>query len=119
MAHALSALLLLLAMAPAGGDAPSPKLAWDELRQLVGKRVSIPLYQGCAVSGKVTEVKPDALVVFVTRSSHLQSCPKGTLRIPRANLHVIELHKSGFKDKVLAPVGKSGGQQTTTIRIIP
>ena len=123
MPHALSALLLLLSMASAVDAVAPQKLAWDELPQLVGKRVSIPLYDGSAVSGKVIEVKPDALFILVSKSSNPRTYPKGLLRVPRANLHILELHKNGFKDglkgKVSGAVGKSADPQTTTIRIMP
>lgn len=134
MLHALSpliaALVMMMLLPPAAAGDESQRLAWDELHQLVGKQVSIPLYTGCAVSGKVLEVQPDALVLDVSKSSHPQSCPKGSLRVPRATLYVLDLHKNGIKHKVtdttldvLGAVGVSGNTPnsratTITIRIV-
>jgi hypothetical protein len=130
MSSALSplAIFLLLSLAPTGSAAEPQRLAWDELNQLVGRHVSIPLYDGCAVFGKVTKVQSDALVIDVEKSSHPQAYPKGPLRVPRATLYVFELHKKGFKHRVtdttldvLGAVGVSGDsadRNTTTIRVI-
>ncbi len=132
MLHALSpllAVLLMLSLAPATSAAESHRLTWDELHQLVGKQVSIPLYGGCAVSGKVIGVQPDALLIDVSKSSHPQACPKGSLRVPRATLYVLDLHKNRIRYRVtdttldvLGAVGVSGNAsvpRTTTIRIVP
>ena len=132
MLRALSPLLavfLTLFLAPAAGAAEPQRLAWDELHQLVGKQVSIPLYNGCAVSGKVVEVQADALLIDVSKSSNPQACRKGSLRVPRATLYVLDLHKKGIRYRVtdttldvLGAVGGPGnspGSGITTIRIIP
>lgn len=110
----VGAAVLLLSLAPAA-DAVSPRrLTWDGLTQLVGKHVSIPLYDGGAVSGKVREIQADALVIDVSRSSNPVAYPKGPMRVPRATLHVIELHGKGFKYRVLGTTlgfvaGTAGG----------
>jgi hypothetical protein len=123
----------MLSLAPAANAAEPQRLAWDELRQLVGKQVSIPLYDGCAVSGKVVEVQADALVLDVSKSSHPQACPKGSLRVPRATLYVLDLHQRGIRyrvtDTTLDVLGAVGGAvgvsgnntapRTKTIRIVP
>ena len=104
MRHALLplvAVLTLLFPVPAMGAVQPQRLAWDELHQLIGKQVSIPLYDGCAVSGKVLEVEPDALLIQVSKTSHPQSHPKGHLRVPRATLHVLDIHGKGFKHRVV------------------
>ena len=125
----LFAVLMTVSPAPAADAAEPQRLAWDELHQLVGKQVSIPLYNGCAVSGKVVQVQPDALLIGVSKSSNPQACPKGSLRVPRATLYVLELHRKGIRyrvtDTTLDVLGAVGGPsnpaapRTTTIRIIP
>jgi len=132
MLHALStllAVLTLLSLAPSARAAEPQRLAWDELHQLVGKQVSIPLYSGCAVSGKVVEVQADALLIDVSKSSHPQTCPKGSLRVARATLYVLDLHKNRVRYRVtdttldvLGAVGVAGNTsvpRSTTIRIVP
>src|SRR5664279_1848672 len=110
----VGAAVLLLSLAPTA-DAVSPRrLTWEGLSQLVGKHVSIPLYDGGAVSGKVREIQADALVIDVSRSSNPVAYPKGPMRVPRATLHVIELHCKGFKYRVLGTTlgfvaGAAGG----------
>ena len=96
----------------AGADAPQ-RLTWAELPQLVGKHVSIPLYNGGAVAGNILEVQGDALLIDVSKSTDPVAYPKGPLRVPRATLHVLELHGNAFKHRVAGtPIGR------TTIQII-
>jgi len=97
MTRALSRLIAIIALLllPRAAGAQSPqKLSWDNLATLVGRRISIPLYDGCAVSGKLMQVLPAALVLQVEKSSHPQSYPKGALQVPRATLFVLELHNA-------------------------
>ena len=106
--------LLLLVLAPAAGAVTPQRLTWDELPQLVGKRVSIPLYDGGAVAGKVREVQADALVIEVSKSTSPQVYPRGLMRVPRAKLHVLDLHGKGRKYRVIGTAlgfaaGAAGG----------
>lgn len=111
--RALAVAALLLWIAPsAGADAPQ-RLTWEQLPQLVGKRVSIPLYNGGAVAGKILEVQGDALLIDVSKSTDPVAYPKGPLRVPRATLHVLELHGNAFKHRMAGTPNRR-----TTIRII-
>jgi hypothetical protein len=111
----LAAVLLLLLTAPRAVGAVSPqRLTWEELPQLVGKRVCIPLYDGGAVAGKVREVQADALLIQVSRSTDPVAYPKGPLRVPRSTLHVLDLHGKGYKYRVIGTAlgfaaGTAGG----------
>ena len=132
MRHALSPLLavpLLFFLAPVAAAAGPQRLTWDQLHQLVGKRVSIPLYEGCAVSGKVLEVHSDALVIHVSKTSHPKACPTGELRVPRARLYVLDVHKNRVRHRladtasgVLAIAGRESGGGTgrsvTSIQVV-
>jgi hypothetical protein len=97
----LAAAVLLLWIAPAARAVAPERLTWEELPQLVGKHVSIALYDGGAVAGKVREVQADALVIQVSKSSDPVAYPKGPMRVPRAKLHVLDLHGKGFKYRVI------------------
>ena len=97
----IAAAVFLLSIAPAAGAVSPERLTWDELSRLVGKRVSIALYDGGAVAGKVREVQADALVIEVSKSTSLAAFPRGPMRVPRATLHVLELHGKGFKYRVI------------------
>ena len=97
----LAAAVLLLLLTPAAGAVAPERLTWEELPQLVGKHVSIALYDGGAVSGKVREVQADALVIQVSKSTNPVVYPNGPMRVPRAKLHVLDLYGKGFKYRVL------------------
>ena len=97
----LAAAMLLLWIAPAARAVVPQRLTWEELPQLVGKNVSIALYDGGAVAGRVREVQADALLIEVSRSTNPVAYPKGPMRVPRDKLHVLDLHGKGFKYRVL------------------
>ena len=110
----LAVALLVLWMAPAAGAVAPQRLTWEELPQLVGKQVSIPLYDGGAVTGKVREVQADALLIQVSKSTNPEVYPKGPMRVPRAKLHVLDLHGKGLKYRVIGTAlgfaaGAAGG----------
>jgi hypothetical protein len=110
----LAAAVLLLWNGPAARAVGPHRLTWEELPQLVGKHVSIALYKGGAVAGRVRGVQSDALLVEVTRSTDPVAYPKGPMRVPRATLHVLELHEKGFKYRVIGTsiglvAGTAGG----------
>jgi len=110
----IAAAALLLWIAPATGAVSPRRLTWEELPQLVGKHVSIALYDGGAVAGKVREVQADALLIDVSRSTSPVAYPKGPMRVPRATLHVLDLHGKGSKYRVIGTAlglvaGAAGG----------
>ena len=109
----LAAAMLLFLVAPAAGAVTPERLTWEELPQLVGKHVSIALYDG-AVSGAVREVQADALLIEVSKSTNPATYPKGPMRVPRATLHVLDLHGKGVKYRVIGTAlgfvaGAAGG----------
>jgi hypothetical protein len=99
--HAPLAAMLLFWVAPAAGAVTPDRLTWEELPQLVGKHVSIALYDGGAVAGTVREVEADALLIQVSKSTNLAAYPKGPMRVPRVKLHVLDLHGRGSKYRVI------------------
>jgi hypothetical protein len=100
----LAAAMLLLWIGPAAGAVTPQRLTWEELPQLVGKHVSIALYDGGAVGGTVREVQADALLIQVSRSTNPVAYPKGPMRVPRAKLHVLDLHGKGSKYRAIGTV---------------
>lgn len=112
--RALAAALLLLWLAPAVRAVSPQRLTWEELPRLLGKYVSIALYDGGAVAGKVCEVQADALLIQVYKSTDLVAYPRGPMRVPRATLHVLDLHGKGFKYRLIGTAlgfaaGAAGG----------
>ncbi|MGD0774228.1 MAG: hypothetical protein ABSC05_15535 [Candidatus Solibacter sp.] len=110
----LAAAVLLLWVTPAAGAVSPRRLIWEELPQLVGKHVSIALYDGGAVAGKVRGVEADALVIEVSKSTSPAAYPKGTMRVPRATLHVLDVQGKSFRYRVVGTAlgfvaGAAGG----------
>jgi hypothetical protein len=110
----LAAAMLLFWVAPAAGAISPDRLTWEELPQLVGKHVSIALYDGGAVAGTVREVQADALLIHVSKSTNPVAYPKGPMRVPRAKLHVLDLHGTGHKYRTIGTAlgfvaGAAGG----------
>ena len=110
----LVAAVLVLWIAPAAGAVAPQRLTWEELSQLVGKNVTIAMYDGGAVAGTVREVQPDALVIQVSKTTSEEAYPKGLMRVPRRKLHVLDLHSKSRKYRAIGTAlgfgaGAAGG----------
>lgn len=93
---------------------PPRQLKWEELPIITGKNLMVIMPGGAAVTGKATAVEADALVMRVTKTTDPAAYPKGSLRVPRATLHTIELKTKGVKFRVIgtalgAVAGLAGG----------
>jgi hypothetical protein len=65
---------------------------WDELsRTIQGMYIRMILPDTTVIRGQVLEVRPDALVVDVRRTSNSRLHPKGPTGIPRSDVSTIEL----------------------------
>ena len=105
-----AAAVLLLWIAPAVRADSRQRLTWEELPQLVGKHVSIALYDGGAIAGKVREVQADALLIEVHKSTNLAAYPRGPMLVPRVKLHVLDLHGKSHKYRLIgAALGFAAG----------
>jgi hypothetical protein len=66
---------------------------WDELsRTMQGTYIRMVLPDTTVIKGQVLDVRPDALVVDVRRTSNSRLHPKGPTGIPRSDVSTIELY---------------------------
>jgi hypothetical protein len=95
----------MLSILPLAQGANVLHVKWEGLSIVTGRTVRISLAGG-SIEGKVAGVESDALVVHVRKTSDRSAYPKGTLRVPREKLHVLEMQtKSKWGRAVLTPVG--------------
>jgi hypothetical protein len=71
------------------------RVPWEGLSMTVGKTVLVATPRGPVMTGKVTAVEPDALVVQVTKTNDRSVRVKGELRVPRATLRVVRIQTKG------------------------
>jgi hypothetical protein len=65
---------------------------WDDLSRMIpGMDIRLILPDGTLIRGRALEVRPDALVVDVRRTSNPQLHAKGRAEIPRPDVSTIEL----------------------------
>ena len=107
----LAASMAILSLAPMVAHADDlVRVPWEGLSMTVGKTVLVATPKGPAVTGKVTAVEPDALVIQVTRTNDPSVPMKGELRVPRATLHVVRMQTKGKLYRTLGTfVGASAG----------
>src|SRR5664279_6180248 len=67
------------------------RVPWDGLSMTVGRTVQVATPKGPMVTGKVTAVEPDALVVQVAKTNDPSARVKGELKVPRTTLHVVRM----------------------------
>jgi hypothetical protein len=114
----LVAAIILSLGAPASGAVPQ-RMTWDELSVLVGKHVSIPMYGGGAVAGRVRQVEPHAILIEVQRSTNPHLYPKGDLRISRDRLFTIDVYRKGLRHRLMGPACRGvGAGKIATVRIV-
>ena len=86
--------------------------------------IRMVLPDGTRVEGYPLQAKPDALDIYVTRTSNKQAHPKGNATITRESLSVVQVRSPRWKGKLigtLAPIGAgvallaAGGSNTFTI----
>jgi hypothetical protein len=84
----------ILPALPLAAQAEVMHVKWREASMLTGHtlRISLP---GATITCKAGTVEADALVVNVTRTSDPNAYPKGTMRVPRENLHRLEIETKG------------------------
>ena len=86
------------------------RVPWEGLSMTVGKTVLVATPKGPVVTGKVTSVEPDALVVLVTKTNDPSAHVKGELRVPRATLRVVRMQTKGVLYRaVVAFLGTGAG----------
>ena len=86
-------------------------LRWSELQPHIGQRnVALVLPDGVHLAGKVMEITPDGLVLNVAKSSDPKGHLKGTTRIARSAVSVIQLNEiKGSKRALWSSVGAGAG----------
>ena len=88
----LAAGVAILSLVPMVARADNTvRVKWEGLSMTVGKTVLVATPKGPMVTGKVTAVEPDALVVQVTRTNDPSARLKGELKVPRTTLHVVRM----------------------------
>ncbi len=83
---------------------------WEGLWAVVDQTVSIATPGGAVITGQAAGVESDALVVEVKKTTDPKAYPKGTVRVPRATLHVFQMRNGGRKFRILgtALAGSAG-----------
>lgn len=107
-------LLILVPLFVCGAAELPRQMKWEELSTINGRNISIVMPQGAAVSGKLSAVQADALILRVSKTTDRVAYPKGELRVPRESLRAIEVHSKGHKFRVIGTVlgfvaGAAGG----------
>jgi hypothetical protein len=71
------------------------RVPWEGLSMAVGKTVLLATPRGPVITGRVTALEPEALVVQVTKTSDPNTQVKGEMRVPRATLRVVRMQTKG------------------------
>jgi hypothetical protein len=100
------AILSLIPMAARADDLV--RVPWEGLSMTIGKTVLVATPGGPMVTGKVTSVEPDALVVQVTKTNDPSARLKGEVRVPRATLHVVRMQTKGVLYRTLGAFTGAG-----------
>ncbi len=95
---ALLAVFALVGQSTAMASEKPVDLTWNEVGpRIQGKHVQLTLPGGASVSGDVTVVREEALVLDVKTTSDAATYPRGGATIPRASVSVLSLRETHGK----------------------
>jgi hypothetical protein len=91
--------------------ARNARLLWIELGPVaVDRKAKVTLADGTKVEGQVLAVRPDSLVIVVTKTSNKHVWPKSQAAIPRSSVSEFRLLKDSGPGKLIGGVlGTVGG----------
>ena len=69
------------------------QLSWDELFNIVGRKVRITMPEGEMIEGKVVTIESESFMVDVKKTTNGTTYPKGKFNIQRGSLDSFELNK--------------------------
>lgn len=92
-----AAVVAVLALAGFRANAAPPaRVQWEDLpRTAAGKVVLVAMPEGAVITGKVTGVTHDALLVNIRSTTDAKACPKGPASVPRATLRMFQMQTKG------------------------
>ena len=86
---------------PEAIKATPARLTWSELAPVVvDRKVGTTLPDGTRIEGQALAVRPDALVMDITKTSDRKAHPKGQTEIPRSSLMELGV----IKDRGVKPL---------------
>jgi hypothetical protein len=87
------------------------RLSWSELSPLVvDRKVQTTLPDGTRIQGQALAVRPDALVMDITKTSNRKAHPKGQAEIPRASVTELAVIRDKGPGKLIGGIlGTVGG----------
>jgi len=98
---------LLLVAAPVMAE---NRLSWTDFSMLMkpNQTFRLALPDATVIEGRPVEMRPDGMVIRITRTSDRRAHPKGTVTVPREAVSVVEVRKPRSVGKIigtLAPIG--------------
>ncbi len=103
-AIALSAFLMLVAASGMEAGQKTLALRWSELpTQIAGKQIRVILADGVRLEGRAISVGSDSLSIDLKKSSD-EARFHDTASLRRQEIAILQVRKSGWKWKVIAPV---------------
>jgi hypothetical protein len=102
--------VLLLASAVALGFHTEAKagdreeLTWGELSSLNGRTIRMTMPEMAVITGRLTAVEPQGLVLQISKTTDKRSYPKGRFVVPRAEVKVLAVLCKRKRGKVIGTI---------------
>jgi hypothetical protein len=100
--HLLVALALLAATPLLSGA--KEELTWTELPTFTGRILRMTMPLGAVISGKLTAVEPEALVLQIRQTTDSNVYPKGRFLVPRSQVKVFSVLSKGKRYRVIGTI---------------
>jgi hypothetical protein len=77
---------------------------WNELPSLTGSNVRFVMPKGAVISGTLTAVEPEGLVVQIEKTTDKANYPKGRLVVPRSEVKVFDVRSKTSRYRAIGTV---------------
>jgi hypothetical protein len=95
--------LALLTVTPVFSGAKE-ELRWTELPTLAGRTLRVTMPSGAVISGKLTAVEADGLVLQIRQTTDKEAYPKGRFVVPRSQVKVLSVLSKGKRYRVIGTI---------------
>ncbi len=80
------------------------ELTWDELSSLSGRTIRLTMPETAVITGKLTAVEPQGLVLQISKTTDKAAYPKGRFVVPRSAVKVLDVLSKRKRGRVIGTI---------------
>lgn len=80
------------------------ELTWGELSTLNGRTIRMTMPEAAVITGKLTAVEPEGLVLQIQKTTDKMAYPKGRFVVPRAQVKTLDILSKRRRGRVIGTI---------------